>query len=87
MIIPPSIPAVQLIPPQEAAQIAIVTAATALCLSFKGQLQPEDLQPAMDRGLASVGLRPVPPEQIITVWGLALDLVQDPRACPLLLTP
>ena len=87
MIIPPSIPVPQTIPPEEAGEIAIIAASTALCAAFAGILTPEDLQPAMDRGLASVGLLPVPPHQIVSVWSIALDLVQDPRVCPKLLTP
>jgi hypothetical protein len=77
----------QAIPPSQASELAILSAATSLCLAFKGQLQPSDLQDAMDRGLASVGLKPVPPHQIVLVWGLAAQLVQDPRACPELLKP
>jgi hypothetical protein len=77
----------QAIPPSQAGEIAVLAAATSLCLTFHGQLQPSDLQEALDRGLASVGLNPVPPHQIVLVWGLAAQLVQHPEACPELLKP
>jgi len=87
MIIPPTIPAVQLIPPQEATQYAVLTAATSLCLAFQGRLQPAELQPAMNRGLAHLGLRPVPPHQIVAIWGMAAQVVKHPSVCPKLLKP
>ena len=77
----------QVIPPSQAGEIAVLAAATTLCLAFQGQLQPSDLQEALDRGLSSVGLQPVPPHQIVLVWGLATQLVQHPEACPQLLRP
>lgn len=77
----------QTIPPAEAGVIAIKTAATALCLAFEGRLPPTQLQAGLNRGLNSVGLKPIPPHQIVIVWGLATQLVQDPRACPILLKP
>jgi hypothetical protein len=77
----------QAIPPAQAGEIAIQTAATGLCLAFQGHLPPSQLQAGLDRGLANLGLEPIPPHQIVVVWGLAAQLVQDPQACPLLLKP
>jgi hypothetical protein len=77
----------QTISASQAGEIAVLAAATTLCLAFQGQLQPSDLQEALDRGLGSVGLKPVPPHQIVLVWGLAAQLVQHPEACPKLLEP
>jgi len=77
----------QTIPPAQAGEIAIQAAATSLCLAFEGRLPASQLQAGLDRGLASVGLKPIPPHQIVVVWGLATQLVQNPRVCPLLLKP
>lgn len=77
----------QTINPTDAGHLAIISAATSLCLALDKQLLAAELQDAMNRGLASVGLKPVPPHQIVSVWGLAVQLIQDPRACPLLLNP
>jgi hypothetical protein len=78
-------PPAQTIPPSQAADIAVYVASTALCLAFQGQLHPFDLNDALERGLGSVGLRPVPPHQLVLVWGLAAQVVQDPKACSELL--
>jgi hypothetical protein len=80
-------PPPQTVPPTQAGIIAVQAAATSLCLAFEGNLPASQLQSGLDRGLASVGLKPVPPHQIVVVWGLATQLVQDPRVCPLLLNP
>lgn len=80
-------PPPQTIPPTQAGIIAVQAAATNLCLAFEGGLHASQLQAGLDRGLASVGLKPIPPHQIVVVWGLATQLVQDLRVCPLLLNP
>lgn len=77
----------QTIPPSKAGEIAVYGASLALCLAFTGQLAPSDLEPALNASLASVGLKPVPPEQLVTLWGLATLITQDPKTCPTLLRP
>ena len=74
-------------PPAHTGELAIYAAATVLCLAFKHELPPSQLQAALDRGLASVGLQPLPHPQVVPVWGLAVQLIQNPQACPILLTP
>ena len=74
-------------PPIQTVELAVYAAATVLCLATKHELPPSQLQAGLDRGLASVGIKPLPFHQVVPVWGLAVQLIQDPQACPILLTP
>jgi hypothetical protein len=77
----------QTIPPAQAGEIAVYIAAKALCFALDGRLPTSELQAGLDRGLAAVGLRPIPPHQIMPIWKSAIQIVEDPKACPFLLKP
>jgi hypothetical protein len=75
----------QTIPPEQAGKLAVYIAAKVLCFTLDGQLPASQLQTGLDHGLAAVGLKPIPPHQIMPIWKLAAHIIQDPKACPFLL--
>jgi hypothetical protein len=82
---PPPAAHVQTIPPAEAGQIALTAAAHILCLGYRGAINPEDFDETLKGALKAVGLLPVPPSQLVPLWGYAAIWTQQPQACTQLL--
>jgi hypothetical protein len=76
-------------PPPSPTQLAILAAATSLCLVLDKQLPATsfEVQAAADRALVSIGQPRIHPSVALPIWTAATKLIQDPAICPLLLHP